>query len=81
MARTANATTPALSASNGGPAEPSARDPELLLRIYRAMVLTRAVEDRMVAMYTPPSAARPNNTSAITMPCLSCQGPARGRPG
>jgi TPP-dependent pyruvate/acetoin dehydrogenase alpha subunit len=27
------------------------RDRELLLRIYRAMVLTRAVEDRMVAMY------------------------------
>jgi len=29
----------------------SSRDRELLLRIYRAMVLTRAVEDRMVAMY------------------------------
>ncbi|ACV80399.1 thiamine pyrophosphate-dependent dehydrogenase E1 component subunit alpha [Nakamurella multipartita] len=27
------------------------RDRDLLLRIYRAMVLTRAVEDRMVAMY------------------------------
>jgi TPP-dependent pyruvate/acetoin dehydrogenase alpha subunit len=29
----------------------AARDSELLLRIYRTMVLTRAVEDRMVAMY------------------------------
>jgi len=27
------------------------RDPELLRRIYEVMVLTRAVEDRMVAMY------------------------------
>lgn len=27
------------------------RDPELLLRIHKFMVLTRAVEDRMVAMY------------------------------
>src|SRR6478672_4223636 len=27
------------------------RDPELLRRIYEIMVLTRAVEDRMVAMY------------------------------
>src|SRR6476646_3011937 len=29
----------------------ASRDRELLLRIYRTMVLTRAVEDRMVAMY------------------------------
>src|SRR6478609_9444500 len=29
----------------------ASRDQELLLRIYRTMVLTRAVEDRMVAMY------------------------------
>ena len=29
----------------------TSRDKDLLLRIYRAMVLTRAVEDRMVAMY------------------------------
>ena len=29
----------------------SGRDPELLRRIYEVMVLTRAVEDRMVAMY------------------------------
>src|SRR5512133_2492713 len=29
----------------------AARDPELLTRIYEVMVLTRAVEDRMVAMY------------------------------
>ncbi|GEL18844.1 thiamine pyrophosphate-dependent dehydrogenase E1 component subunit alpha [Pseudonocardia asaccharolytica] len=29
----------------------SKRDPELLRRMYRMMVLTRAVEDRMVAMY------------------------------
>jgi TPP-dependent pyruvate/acetoin dehydrogenase alpha subunit len=29
----------------------SARDPELLARIHATMVLTRAVEDRMVAMY------------------------------
>lgn len=29
----------------------ASRDRELLVRIYRAMVLTRAVEDRMVAMY------------------------------
>ena len=27
------------------------RDPELLRRVYEVMVLTRAVEDRMVAMY------------------------------
>ena len=27
------------------------RDPKLLMRIYEMMVLTRAVEDRMVAMY------------------------------
>jgi TPP-dependent pyruvate/acetoin dehydrogenase alpha subunit len=27
------------------------RDPALLRRIYEVMVLTRAVEDRMVAMY------------------------------
>ena len=27
------------------------RDPQLLRRIYEVMVLTRAVEDRMVAMY------------------------------
>ena len=30
----------------------ASRDRDLLLRIYRAMVLTRAVEDRMVAMIT-----------------------------
>ncbi len=29
----------------------AARDPKLLIRIYEMMVLTRAVEDRMVAMY------------------------------
>src|SRR6476659_9977068 len=29
----------------------ASRDQELLLRVYRTMVLTRAVEDRMVAMY------------------------------
>src|SRR6476620_3003990 len=29
----------------------AARDPKLLVRIYEMMVLTRAVEDRMVAMY------------------------------
>ena len=29
----------------------SSRDPQLLRRIYETMVLTRAVEDRMVAMY------------------------------
>ena len=29
----------------------SGRDPAVLLRIYEMMVLTRAVEDRMVAMY------------------------------
>ena len=29
----------------------SGRDPKLLVRIYEMMVLTRAVEDRMVAMY------------------------------
>jgi TPP-dependent pyruvate/acetoin dehydrogenase alpha subunit len=36
-----------------GPAVPAItdRDPELLRRIYETMVLTRAVEDRMVAMY------------------------------
>ena len=28
------------------------RDPDLLKRIYEKMVQTRAVEDRMVAMYT-----------------------------
>ncbi|HKG49371.1 MAG TPA: thiamine pyrophosphate-dependent dehydrogenase E1 component subunit alpha [Actinomycetales bacterium] len=33
------------------PAPPSERDPALLRRIYETMVLTRAVEDRMVAMY------------------------------
>ncbi len=27
------------------------RDPSVLVRIYEMMVLTRAVEDRMVAMY------------------------------
>ncbi len=40
--------------ANGAPAgaaDLAARDRDLLLRIYRAMVLTRAVEDRMVAMY------------------------------
>ncbi len=51
MATTANATAPITAAANGSPVDPSARDPELLLRIYRTMVLTRAVEDRMVAMY------------------------------
>ena len=30
----------------------SSRDPQLIRRIYETMVLTRAVEDRMVAMYT-----------------------------
>jgi len=29
----------------------SSRDPQLIRRIYETMVLTRAVEDRMVAMY------------------------------
>lgn len=29
----------------------AARDPNLLIRIYEMMVLTRAVEDRMGAMY------------------------------
>jgi Pyruvate/2-oxoglutarate dehydrogenase complex, dehydrogenase (E1) component, eukaryotic type, alpha subunit len=29
----------------------AARDPKLLIHIYEMMVLTRAVEDRMVAMY------------------------------
>lgn len=32
-------------------ADLTSRDRDLLVRIYRAMVLTRAVEDRMVAMY------------------------------
>ncbi|HET7477533.1 MAG TPA: thiamine pyrophosphate-dependent dehydrogenase E1 component subunit alpha [Dermatophilaceae bacterium] len=36
---------------NSEPVESSGRDPELLRRIYATMVLTRAVEDRMVAMY------------------------------
>ncbi|WP_396909263.1 thiamine pyrophosphate-dependent dehydrogenase E1 component subunit alpha [Mycolicibacterium sp.] len=35
---------------SSGPA-PAERDPELLKRIYEKMVQTRAVEDRMVAMY------------------------------
>jgi pyruvate dehydrogenase E1 component alpha subunit len=38
-------------ASAPAPAAPSERDPALLRRIYETMVLTRAVEDRMVAMY------------------------------
>ena len=33
------------------PGDLASRDPALLLRIYETMVLTRAVEDRMVAMY------------------------------
>ena len=42
--RTKRATEPARAAVGD-------RDPELLRRIYQTMVLTRAVEDRMVAMY------------------------------
>ena len=51
MATKSSAT--ATSPETAGPlaSDLSGRDPELLLRIYRAMVLTRAVEDRMVAMY------------------------------
>jgi len=37
--------------ADAGGAQLSDRDRELLLRMYRTMVLTRAVEDRMVAMY------------------------------
>src|SRR5690242_18580665 len=38
-------------AAAGAADDLGSRDRDLLLRIYRAMVLTRAVEDRMVAMY------------------------------
>jgi pyruvate dehydrogenase E1 component alpha subunit len=37
--------------SANGASDLSSRDPALLRRIYETMVLTRAVEDRMVAMY------------------------------
>jgi TPP-dependent pyruvate/acetoin dehydrogenase alpha subunit len=40
-----------VSESASEPGSASARDPELLARIHATMVLTRAVEDRMVAMY------------------------------
>jgi pyruvate dehydrogenase E1 component alpha subunit len=37
--------------TNNGAPKITDRDPQLLRRIYEVMVLTRAVEDRMVAMY------------------------------
>jgi len=47
----AGKTEAAAGTSNGAAVDLSARDPALLRRIYETMVLTRAVEDRMVAMY------------------------------
>ncbi|MET0967492.1 MAG: thiamine pyrophosphate-dependent dehydrogenase E1 component subunit alpha [Nakamurella sp.] len=47
----ASKTEAAAGAFDGAAVDLSARDPALLRRIYETMVLTRAVEDRMVAMY------------------------------
>lgn len=49
MATPTKSRTPSKSRSK--PAPLNKRDPELLKQIYEKMVLTRAVEDRMVAMY------------------------------
>ena len=49
--RTGNSTKTQGKSGSAAPASVSERDPELLQRIHRIMVLTRAVEDRMVAMY------------------------------
>ncbi len=51
--RTKTAPAPAVNdaATDAAAVDLTSRDRDLLLRIYRAMVLTRAVEDRMVAMY------------------------------
>jgi TPP-dependent pyruvate/acetoin dehydrogenase alpha subunit len=47
----AGTTEAAAGTANGAAIDLSNRDPALLRRIYETMVLTRAVEDRMVAMY------------------------------
>jgi pyruvate dehydrogenase E1 component alpha subunit len=41
----------AAAAADGAAGDLASRDRDVLLRVYRTMVLTRAVEDRMVAMY------------------------------